>query len=90
MCFFFFDESYKSTCRAKAKLVYACDWNPYAIKALQHNVHANSVANQCIILEGDNHITAPKVSVSSFPTPKVIIHVSLKVSHSLKLSLSDV
>ncbi|XP_042377401.1 tRNA wybutosine-synthesizing protein 2/3/4-like isoform X2 [Zingiber officinale] len=46
--------------KAKAKLVYACEWNPHAIKALQHNVHANSVANQCIILEGDNHITAPK------------------------------
>ncbi|XP_074579781.1 tRNA wybutosine-synthesizing protein 2/3/4 [Curcuma longa] len=46
--------------KAKAKLVYACEWNPHAIKALQHNVHANSVASQCIILEGDNHITAPK------------------------------
>lgn len=46
--------------KAKAKLVYACEWNPHAIKALQHNVHANLVADRCIILEGDNRVTAPK------------------------------
>lgn len=50
-----------SICRANAKLVYACEWNPHAIKALQHNIHANFVADRCIILEGDNHVTAPKV-----------------------------
>ncbi|WOK91854.1 tRNA wybutosine-synthesizing protein 2/3/4 [Canna indica] len=46
--------------KAKAKLVYACEWNPHAIKALQHNIQANSVSDRCIILEGDNHSTAPK------------------------------
>ncbi|RWW09644.1 hypothetical protein BHE74_00043691 [Ensete ventricosum] len=46
--------------RARAKLAYACEWNPHAIKALQKNVHINSVANRCIILEGDNRITAPR------------------------------
>ncbi|KAK6932305.1 hypothetical protein RJ641_001929 [Dillenia turbinata] len=45
--------------RAKAKLVYACEWNPHAIDALRHNVHANSVGNRCIILEGDNRLTTP-------------------------------
>ncbi|XP_050367895.1 tRNA wybutosine-synthesizing protein 2/3/4 [Argentina anserina] len=46
--------------RAKAKLVYACEWNPHAVEALQRNVQANSVADKCIILEGDNRITAPQ------------------------------
>ncbi|XP_042478384.1 tRNA wybutosine-synthesizing protein 2/3/4 isoform X2 [Macadamia integrifolia] len=45
---------------AKAKLVYACEWNPCAIEALRHNVEANSVADRCIILEGDNRVIAPK------------------------------
>lgn len=46
--------------RANAKLVYACEWNPRAIMALKHNIHANFVADRCIILEGDNRVTAPK------------------------------
>ncbi|KAK1326195.1 tRNA wybutosine-synthesizing protein 2/3/4 [Acorus calamus] len=46
--------------RAKAKLVYACEWNPHAIEALRRNVQANSVAERCIILEGDNRDTAPR------------------------------
>ncbi|KAG5405109.1 hypothetical protein IGI04_011228 [Brassica rapa subsp. trilocularis] len=46
--------------RAKAKLVYACEWNPHAIEALRHNVEANFVSDRCIILEGDNRINAPK------------------------------
>ncbi|KAK7855527.1 receptor-like serine/threonine-protein kinase sd1-7 [Quercus suber] len=45
---------------ANAKLVYACEWNPNAIEALQHNLQANSVSDRCIVLEGDNQITAPK------------------------------
>lgn len=47
--------------RARAKLAYACEWNPHAIEALQQNVHINSVADRCIILEGDNRIIAPRV-----------------------------
>ncbi|XP_020573877.1 tRNA wybutosine-synthesizing protein 2/3/4 isoform X2 [Phalaenopsis equestris] len=46
--------------KARAKLVYACEWNLHAIKALRHNIHANSVADRCIILEGDNRVTAPE------------------------------
>ncbi|XP_010278689.1 PREDICTED: tRNA wybutosine-synthesizing protein 2/3/4 isoform X2 [Nelumbo nucifera] len=45
---------------AKAKLVYACEWNPHAVEALRRNVEANSVADRCVILEGDNCVTAPK------------------------------
>ncbi|KAF5729052.1 Met-10+ like family protein / kelch repeat-containing protein putative isoform 1 [Tripterygium wilfordii] len=46
--------------RAKAKLVYACEWNPHAIEALRRNIQANAVSDRCIILEGDNCMTAPK------------------------------
>ncbi|GER44932.1 tRNA wybutosine-synthesizing protein 2/3/4 [Striga asiatica] len=46
--------------RANAKMVYACEWNPHAIEALRRNLHANSVADRCIVLEGDNRLTAPK------------------------------
>ncbi|XP_030491672.2 tRNA wybutosine-synthesizing protein 2/3/4 [Cannabis sativa] len=45
---------------AKAKLVYACEWNPHAIEALRRNLQLNSVADRCIVLEGDNRVTAPK------------------------------
>lgn len=47
--------------RANAKLVYACEWNPLAVEALRHNLRANLVADRCVVLEGDNRITAPKV-----------------------------
>lgn len=46
--------------RANAKMVYACEWNPHAVEALQHNLHANFVADRCVVLEGDNRVTAPK------------------------------
>ncbi|OMO76800.1 tRNA transferase Trm5/Tyw2 [Corchorus capsularis] len=46
--------------RAKAKLVYACEWNPHAMEALKRNLQLNSVSDRCIVLEGDNRITAPK------------------------------
>ncbi|KAL5972635.1 hypothetical protein ACLOJK_039440 [Asimina triloba] len=46
--------------RAKAKLVYACEWNPHAVEALQHNVQSNLVAERCVILKGDNRVTAPR------------------------------
>ncbi|KAL8103966.1 hypothetical protein AgCh_028255 [Apium graveolens] len=46
--------------RAKAKMLYACEWNPHAVEALRHNLHANSVADRCVVLEGDNRLTAPK------------------------------
>lgn len=46
--------------RAHAKLVYACEWNPHAIEALRHNLQSNSVAERCIVIEGDNRNTAPK------------------------------
>lgn len=46
--------------RAKAKLVYACEWNPHAVEALRRNLEVNSVSDRCIVLEGDNRMTAPK------------------------------
>ncbi|KAJ8761812.1 hypothetical protein K2173_004661 [Erythroxylum novogranatense] len=46
--------------RAKAKLVYACEWNPYAVEALKRNLQKNFVSDRCIVIEGDNRLTAPK------------------------------
>lgn len=59
--------------RAKAKLVYACEWNPHAIEALQRNLKLNSVSDRCIVLEGDNRVTAPtgvadRVSLGLIPS----------------------
>ncbi|KAM3684262.1 hypothetical protein ACJW31_11G030900 [Castanea mollissima] len=51
---------------ANAKLVYACEWNPNAIEALQHNLQANSVIDCCIVLEEDNRITHLKVLLIVF------------------------
>ncbi|PAN14153.1 hypothetical protein PAHAL_2G388000 [Panicum hallii] len=46
--------------KANAKFVYACEWNPHALEALRRNVRDNHVEDRCIILEGDNRVTAPK------------------------------
>ncbi|KDP20748.1 hypothetical protein JCGZ_21219 [Jatropha curcas] len=46
--------------RARAKLVYACEWNPHAVEALKRNLEANSVSDRCVVLEGDNRIVAPR------------------------------
>ncbi|XP_024992862.1 tRNA wybutosine-synthesizing protein 2/3/4 isoform X2 [Cynara cardunculus var. scolymus] len=46
--------------KANAKMVYACEWNPHAIEALRRNLEANSVADRCVVLEGDNRVMAPK------------------------------
>nr|XP_054757817.1 uncharacterized protein LOC129263926 [Lytechinus pictus] len=44
---------------AKAKLLYACEWNPHAVNALQRNLELNSVNERCIVLEGDNRKVCP-------------------------------
>ncbi|CAI9087185.1 OLC1v1021196C3 [Oldenlandia corymbosa var. corymbosa] len=46
--------------RAGAKLVYACEWNPHALEALRRNLSVNEVGDRCVVLEGDNRVTAPK------------------------------
>ncbi|XP_021719707.1 tRNA wybutosine-synthesizing protein 2/3/4-like [Chenopodium quinoa] len=46
--------------RGNATLVYACEWNPHAVEALHHNLQVNLVSDRCIVLEGDNRLTAPK------------------------------
>ncbi|TXG47030.1 hypothetical protein EZV62_026324 [Acer yangbiense] len=58
---------------AKAKLVYACEWNPHAVEALKYNLQANSVSDRCIVLEGDNRITAPKVCSRELPIESVLV-----------------
>ena len=45
---------------ANANHVYACEWNPEAVKALKMNLVKNGVQEKCTVLEGDNRKTAPK------------------------------
>ncbi|CAG7821091.1 unnamed protein product [Allacma fusca] len=45
---------------AKAKTVYACEWNPDAIEALRINLRLNKVSDRCVVLEGDNALTCPE------------------------------
>jgi tRNA wybutosine-synthesizing protein 3 len=46
--------------KAGAKHVYACDWNPEALKAIRYNLVSNNVADRCTVFEGDNRKLAPK------------------------------
>jgi len=39
---------------ASASHVYACEWNPDAVEALQRNLSLNSVSGRCTVLFGDN------------------------------------
>jgi len=39
---------------AGASHVYACEWNPNAVEALQKNLSLNSVSDRCTVLFGDN------------------------------------
>jgi tRNA G37 N-methylase Trm5 len=52
--------------RAGARKVYACEWNPHAITALRHNLLINGVEKQCIVIEGDNRLTAPQATAGLF------------------------
>ena len=46
---------------AKAKHVYACEWNPASVIALQRNLKLNKVpGSKYTILEGDNRLVCPK------------------------------
>ncbi|MCO5550041.1 hypothetical protein L7F22_003518 [Adiantum nelumboides] len=46
--------------KAKAKKVYACEWNFPALDALRYNLRVNAVTDRCVVLEGDNRATAPQ------------------------------
>lgn len=46
--------------KAKAKMVYACDWSPDAVTFLQHNLRINKVDEKCVVLQGDNREITPK------------------------------
>uniref|UniRef100_A0A7N0UT81 SAM-dependent methyltransferase TRM5/TYW2-type domain-containing protein n=2 Tax=Kalanchoe fedtschenkoi TaxID=63787 RepID=A0A7N0UT81_KALFE len=73
--------------RANAKLVYACEWNLNAIEALRRNLEANSVADRCIVLEGDNRLTAPKgvanrVNLGLLPTSELSWETAVRALRS--------
>jgi tRNA G37 N-methylase Trm5 len=42
-------------------MVFACEWNPAALRALRHNLTQNGCTGRCAVLEGDCLSTAPKV-----------------------------
>ena len=45
---------------AQAECVYACEWNPEAVKALKLNLAKNKIEDtKCIVLEGDNRKNCP-------------------------------
>lgn len=45
---------------AKAKHLYACEWNPDAVAALRHNLALNKVARErYTVIEGDNRLHRP-------------------------------
>ena len=41
-----------------AAFVYACEWNPEAVKALRFNLSDNGVAERALVLEGDCRVQA--------------------------------
>ena len=45
--------------KAKAKHLYACEWNPLALEALRRNLIVNGVENRCTVVEGDSSVNAP-------------------------------
>jgi len=45
---------------AKASHVYACEWNPSSVEALEKNLQEAGVSNKCTVLLGDNREVCPK------------------------------
>ncbi|CAM8906693.1 unnamed protein product [Rhodiola kirilowii] len=73
--------------RANAKQMYACEWNPNAIEALRRNLQANSVTEKCVVLEGDNRLTAPKgianrVNLGLLPTSELSWETAVRALRS--------
>eukprot|EP00039_Didymoeca_costata_P030291 m.28822 g.28822 ORF g.28822 m.28822 type:complete len:426 (-) comp8037_c0_seq3:54-1331(-) len=59
--------------KAKAKHLYACEWNPHAVHALRRNLELNNVSDRCTILEGDNQKAglkdvADRINLGLIPT----------------------
>ena len=63
-------------CKAGAKYVYACEWNPEAAGALRENLKQNDVQDRCTVLEGDCTINAPagiahRVNLGLIPSSEI-------------------
>jgi len=69
---------------AKAKHVFACEWNPDAIEALKKNTRLNKVSERCTILEGDNRkvisddIKADRILMGLIPTAEMSYEAACK------------
>ncbi|XP_067005242.2 tRNA wybutosine-synthesizing protein 2 homolog [Anabrus simplex] len=60
----------------RAKLVHACEWNPYSVLALKISLQQNNVSDKCIIYEGDCLKLCPKgvadrVNLGLLPSSRV-------------------
>ena len=68
---------------SKADFVYACEWNPEAVKALKLNLAKNKVQDKCQVFAGDNRDTCPQgvadhVNLGLLPTAEMSYSVACK------------
>ena len=68
---------------SKADFVYACEWNPEAVKALKLNLAKNKVQDKCQVFAGDNRDTCPQgvadhVNLGLLPTAEMSYGVACR------------
>ncbi|KAJ9584049.1 hypothetical protein L9F63_021606 [Diploptera punctata] len=69
---------------AKACLVHACEWNPYAVEAIRKNLVLNNVTDRCIVHPGDNQMSglndiADRVNCGLLPSSRCGWELACKV-----------
>lgn len=68
---------------AQADHVYACEWNPEAVKAILLNLNKNNMQDKCTVLEGDNRQVCPvniadHVNLGLIPTSSMSYEIACK------------
>jgi len=68
---------------AGAKHVYACEWNPNSVKALELNLKIAGVEDKCTVLLGDNRLVAPenvadRVNLGLIPSSEISWKTAVK------------
>ena len=69
--------------KANAEHLYACEWNPEAVRALRRNLGVNGCEDRCTVLEGGKCPPIPTI----FSLPHSLRTLVLTLSLSLSLSL---
>jgi len=72
---------------AKAQHVYACEWNPDSVQALEKNLRAARVENRCTVLSGDNREVCPvdvadRVNLGLIPSSRMSWKTAVKALKS--------